>query len=97
MINPFELKIGNKINAFYDDSCIKKGVFIETVANIQQKKIMTLEDQHWVSIDNYSPILLTKEVLNKLEVIMFNHTCQYLHELQNLFFDLMGKELKIIL
>lgn len=65
MIQANELRIGNKVNAFYDDTCVTPGTFIETVAHIQQQKIMTEEDKHWVSVDNYSPIPLTLEWLAK--------------------------------
>lgn len=83
MINIKELRIGNKVNAFYDDNCVVKGTFIETVAHIQQRKLMTEEDKHWVDIENYSPIPLTAELLEKYKFELWDRdTMKYTYKIK---------------
>jgi len=74
MIASVDLRTGNKVYAFYDDTCVAPGTFIETVESIQPRKIMTLEDRHWVSIENYSPIPLSPEILEKCGFVFRNFT-----------------------
>lgn len=68
MISSVDLRTGNKVYAYYDETCVKTGYYIETVESIQPRKIMTLEDRHWVSIENYSPIPLSPEILEKCDI-----------------------------